>query len=185
MMHHENVCFIFVLFLHLLGFHVFVDLICIVHGNSGFSLAYEFPKIFKSCFIKTVTKLSGRLEDIFLTSFSSHFILQESRTQFQLRIDSCVKGRRASSPLVEFLPGKPLCSTWLSLVFGACSVWRLFLSARGWCLHISSSLPLSSRLTLFCDLGTLRLLDRTLDGIEYYGLKQKEMKVSFWFYSWL
>lgn len=71
-----------------------------------------------------------------------------------------------------------------SLVFGACSVWRLFLSTEGWCcwLYTSGSLPLSWRLTLFCDLCTL---DRTPDGIEYCGLKEKRDQSYFGFCSWL
>lgn len=35
----------------------------------------EFSKIFKGYFIETATKLSGKLEHIFLTLFSANFIL--------------------------------------------------------------------------------------------------------------
>jgi hypothetical protein len=50
---------------------------------------------------------------------------------------------------------------------------RLMLS-----LHISSSMLLRVRHTLFCDVGMFLKLDNTSDGMEYYGLKRRRLELS-------
>ncbi|XP_047396587.1 threonine aspartase 1 isoform X2 [Sciurus carolinensis] len=79
----------------------------LVHAGAGYhseSKAKEYKHVCKRACQKAIEKLqAGALATDAVTAALVE--LEESRTQSQLQTDSCVKGRRASCQLAEFLPG--------------------------------------------------------------------------------